>query len=493
MMSFYRISGKFLTVLLAAVLVGGCSIHEYEGGYSGDSIFSSSTGNTTAKLMDGQKEVQQEFDAGNYDQAAHIVDSLRQHDIYQRKDRVLYTLDKGTIDYFRGDYQQSVESYRDAERYIDQLFTKNAKRGFKAFFTNDTQLAYNGEVYEGIYLNGFSSLDYLNMGKFDEALVEARQIVQQLEQVEAKYEKLAESYQQSAMAIDRADSAQRDMPWNTGQNRIQDSPFSHYLSGVLYAKSGSHDDARIELKNMQTAVKNQQLLPDSRVSFDPAFNQITKPATYNTLLTAFSGMAPEKVEERMGIEDINESVGLGFVSDSTRKVIKNAKGATFEIAVPKLEMHPSKVAKVEATLNDTLLATLPLVEEMDKVAKETFEAKRPIIITRAFFSELIAFLPQTEKAEQVRQQDEDNLSGSLREGLAKLSSNMQKVGDQADLRGWNTMPGKVYSNVVKLPSGEHTITFKYYSDNGELLYTANKKVTVKENESLASVSSLYSN
>jgi len=491
-MSTFKTFKGIITIVFFSVLILGCSIKEYQGGSLSDSsIFSSSTGDKTAQLMEGQKQVQLKFQSGDYEQASNIVDSLRQNDIYQRKDRVLYALDKGTISYFRSDYQNSVRLFQDAERYIDQLFTKDAQRGVSAFFTNDTQLAYNGEVYEGIYLNGFSSLSYLNMGEFDKALVEARQIVQQLEQVEAKYKKLADSYRKSARAVDRADSSEKDMPWDSGRNRIQDSPFSHYLSSVLYAKSGAEDDAQIELKNMKTAVKNQQLLSNSQISYVSAFDQVTKPKTYNTLITAFSGLAPEKVEKRMHVGEINQAIGL---DDSTKKLIQDVEGATFEIAVPRLKMHPSKVAKVKATVHDTLVAALPLVEEMDKVAKEIFEAKEPIIVTRAFFSEFIAFLPQTKKAQKVREQDkEGSLDSNLREGLAKLSTNMQKVSDQADLRGWNTMPGKVYSNVVKLPAGTHTIAFEYYSADGELLHTEKKEVMIAENKKLEPVSSFYTN
>jgi len=130
------------------------------------------------KLISGQKQMRVSFSQGDYAEAEHIADSLKKVEAYKEKDRVLYALETGTIDYFQGDYDASVQSFSNAETYIDQFFSKSASQGVKAFLTNDTQLAYNGEVYEDVYLNGFKSLSYLEMNEIDKALVEARRIVQ---------------------------------------------------------------------------------------------------------------------------------------------------------------------------------------------------------------------------------------------------------------------------------------------------------------------------
>jgi hypothetical protein len=53
------------------------------------------------KLMTGQNQMRSYFQEGNYDKAETIADSLKKTEVYKAKDRVLYALEKGTINYFR--------------------------------------------------------------------------------------------------------------------------------------------------------------------------------------------------------------------------------------------------------------------------------------------------------------------------------------------------------------------------------------------------------
>lgn len=414
------------------------------------------------KLMSGQKEMRVSFQSGKYQQAAHIADSLKKNDVYKAKDRVLYALEKGTIYYFQDENQKSVEAFTNAEEYMDQFFTKSAKVGIKAFLTNDTQLNYNGEVYEDVYLNGFKSLSYLKMDKLESALVEARRIVQKLEQAESKYSGLAES-------LSEADTTNNEnIEWKAGTSQIHDSPFGRYLSSALYAKNGDRDDAEIELDKLKTAIDNHNALPDSRLKFHSDYEKIDDPNSYNTILTAFSGRAPDKVSDNIEIEDVGDDTGL-------------------KIAIPKLVMQPSDVAYVKAVINDTMTTRLPLIEEMDKVARETFQIKKPIIVARATVRGILKSVGQDAATDAAEEESE-----ALGEAVNILGGAIREASEKADLRGWQTMPGQVYTNVVKLPPGKHQITFEYYSAKDQLLYSEQKSIKLNKRERLEPVSSIYS-
>lgn len=435
--------GKILAGVFVLALLAGCG---------------------SQKLMNGQQRIRNSFYAGNYQQAEHLADSLKQTEAYKKKDRVLYSLESGTIDYFQKDYKGSVKSFTNAEDYIDQLFTKNAKRGVKAFLTNDTQLAYNGEVYEDVYLNAFKSLSYLGMDEYENALIEARRIVHKLEQAEAKYGDLATS-------LGKADTTNNDnIEWKAGTSQIHDSPFGRYLSSALYAKSGETDNARIEMQKLKVAIDNQQALPDSRVAYDSAFARLDRPDSYNTMLTAFCGKAPDKVPNNLEIDDIGDNTGL-------------------KIAIPKLVMRPSDVQYVEAVINDTMTTRLPIIEEMDKVARETFKIKKPIIVARATVRGILKSAGQ----DAVSDVAEDK-GGKLVGGAVNfIAGQAREASEKADLRGWQTMPGKVYTNVVKLPAGTHKVVFNYYGPNDQLLHTDEQKVEMSSNEKLEPIASIYPN
>ncbi len=422
------------------------------------------TGCGSQQLVTSQQQMRSSFQMGNFAKAEFIVDSLKNNEIYKDKDRVLYALEKGTITYFQGDHEESVASFSNAEEYIDQFFTKSASAGVKAFLTNDNKLNYNGEVYEDVYLNGFKSLSYLGMGQFESALVEARRIAQKLEEAEAKYGGYAES-------MSEADTTKtQEVSWEAGTSSIHDSPLSHYLAGVLYAKAGDEDDARIELDKLKGAINNHQVMPDSRLAFVPDFERIQDPNSYNVMLTAFSGSAPDKISN-----NINTDI--------------NRDGRGLKIAIPKLVMQPSTVGYVEVVINDTLTTRLPILEEMDKVARETFEIKRPIIIARATVRGIMKSVAQEAGADAI-----GDRFGAIAGGFANfVGGKVREASEQADLRGWQTMPGKVYANVVKLPPGSHRVAFNYYSPLNELIFSDEKIVEMSENERLEPVGSIYSN
>lgn len=423
------------------------------------------TGCGSQQLMNGQKEMRNSFYAGNYQHAKHIADSLKENDIYKEKDRVLYALETGTIDYFHGDFKESIQSFTNAEDYIDQFFTKSFKTGVEAFLTNDNQLNYNGEVYEDIYLNGFKSLSYLKINEFESALVEARKIVEKLGQAESKYQGLAES-------MSEADTTEKDIQWEAGTSNIHDSPLSHYLASAVYAKLARSDTdrnyAELELKKLKVAITNHQALPESKLEFDPDFKKIIKPNSYNTMLTAFSGNAPDKVENNLEIENVD--------------------GTGLTIAIPKLQMRPSNVEYVEAVINDTMTTHLPIIEEMDKVARETFQIKKPIIVARATVRGILKSVSQ-DVASDVAEEESEQLGDAVN----FFAGQVRKASERADLRGWQTMPGKVYTNVVELPPGNHQISFNYYSADGELLYSQQRQIEVSEQERLEPIASIYSN
>lgn len=418
-------------------------------------------GCASQKLSNGQQQMRMYFQSGDYHRADFIADSLRNHDIYKSKDRVLYALEKGTINYFKGDYKQSIESFSNAEQYIDQLYTKSIKTGIRAFLINDNKLDYNGEVYEDVYLNGFKSLSYLKIDEFESALIEARRIAQKLAEAEQKYSTYAET-------IAESDTTEKEIKWQAGTSNIHDSPLSHYLAGALYAKAGEEDDARIELNKLKTAIRNHQAMPDSELAFDSAFTKVQNPNTYNTMLMAFCGSAPSKAAI-----NINTDINLD--------------GRGIKIAIPKLVMQPTQVDYIEAVVNDTSSVQLQLIEEMDKVARETFEIKKPIIIARATIRGIFKSVAQEAATDAI----EDELGATAANIASFFGGRAREATEQADLRGWQTMPGKIYTNVLQLSPGEHTISFNYYSSTGNLLYTEARSVHINRREYLEPIKSIY--
>jgi len=73
-----------------------------------------------------------------------------------------------------------------------------------------------------------------------------------------------------------------------------------------------------------------------------------------------------------------------------------------------------------------------------------------------------------------------------------LSFLYKEGSEKADLRGWQTLPGQAWMNVVKLPPGQNTVTLEYISKTGRVLYSEEYSVSVTENTSLELIESIYS-
>src|SRR2546428_2746571 len=70
----------------------------------------------------------------------------------------------------------SVTSLPAAEPLPEDLYPRRIRSEVEAFLTSDNALPYEGEEFEKVLLNVFMALDYVQLGLWDDALVEARKV-----------------------------------------------------------------------------------------------------------------------------------------------------------------------------------------------------------------------------------------------------------------------------------------------------------------------------
>jgi hypothetical protein len=61
-------------------------------------------------------------------------------------------LDKGLLEHYVGNYRDSSQDLENAERLIQDTFTKSVTAGIASYIANDNTKEYPGEDYEDIYL-----------------------------------------------------------------------------------------------------------------------------------------------------------------------------------------------------------------------------------------------------------------------------------------------------------------------------------------------------
>lgn len=200
-------------------------------------------------LDDAQTDLRNSFSDGNFAKSQDLLNQFQDKDLYRSKDGVLWNLENGMVYHFAGKYDSSTTFLNAAELEIEDNYTKSISRGISSFLTNDNKLAYDGEPYENIYLNAFKALNFVHLKDWEGALVETRRMNFKMEQLDIKIKGLAD-------AFSKADSTGKT-EWSSGKVNIQNSAFSHYLSTILYAKSGRPDDARIEFEKINIAFRDQ--------------------------------------------------------------------------------------------------------------------------------------------------------------------------------------------------------------------------------------------
>lgn len=452
---------------------------------------------------------------------------------YTDEDEVLYHLEYASLYHYREQWNESSKHFTRAERAIEQNYSKSISRNLQAWLVNDLQLAYDGEAYEDVYINVFNSLNYLHQGDTQGALVEARRVVHKLDRLSDRYKGLAASLSRDTaqVAVEQADEKMEDVDLLTKDEQPpeiqQNSALGRFLTTVLYGKTGSSDDAEIELQNLRTALEDQGRAdyftalaradepasaqdtpvfptfwtqeewtpvtvmnalwggeaaftgshqgsgssghrPRAGVSV-PAPDDLTRPDAYNTALLCFTGRAPKKTERSFNfpIEFDDEEVLLSF-------------------AVPVLESSDSEVETVRAVVADDTLR-VPFIEDMQEVAERIFEQQKSIIYTRAVIR---AFLKAgaTEGAASVAEDELGDVAGFLTERAGEA---MSWYAAQADTRGWQTMPGFAHAVVAKLPPGTHDVTFEFLSSGSTVLKRRTQEVTVTGPNDFAVAESIY--
>lgn len=409
-------------------------------------------------LDDAQQDLRKSFGDGNFQASQELLSKLQSKDVYRSKDAVLWNLENGIIQHFSGNYDSSNVFLSRAEVEIENNYTKSLSRGFASMLSNDNKLSYDGEPYENIYLNAFKALNFVHLKDWEGALVETRRMNFKMEQLDIKIKGLAD-------AFSKADTTGKT-EWSSGKVNIQNSAFAHYLSAILYAKTGKPDDARIEFEKIGIAFRDQSKLGGYQYFDLSNLEQIRDPDSYNVLLTSFTGQSPIKAQE--DVRTFGEDFYLKF-------------------SFPTVRLYDTQVYSVRAVVNGKQKLDLHLIEEMDLVSKEVYSAKQPIIYSRAFLRALLKAGGTSLIKNKIK--EENQTLGFIADIFSLI---YKEASEKADLRGWQTLPGQAWMNVLKLPEGTNTITLEYLSRFGNVLYSENYEVDVFENTELELIESIYS-
>jgi hypothetical protein len=362
---------------------------------------------------------------------------------YGEKNAVLYYLDRGLVLHDAAKYAESDRDLETAERRMEELFTKSVSRGAGTFLLNDNTTKYAGEVFERALLNAFRALDYVFLGKTDDALVEARKVTAYLS---------------------------RFSEFMQGRSGYRDSAFSQYLSAMLFEQNGDYDDARISYAAAAEAFKayaaDYGMLPPEFTA--PPYSKLAALGLGEIVFLHYNGPAPMKVSRTFQVawNEAMLAVSQSGEKDAGSERFTNAVkagliGNAITVAYPEYEQPPYLIEGSRVAAGGAEAASL-LVEDVSAIARQTLAEKNAAIRVRAIARATIKFVLARAASAEVEKR-----AGAGLGLLARIvSSAAGAATETADTRGWTTLPAQIRLARLAVAPGRQDVSVIFISRDG---------------------------
>jgi len=388
--------------------------------------------------------------AGNVDGARSALASGEKE--YGKKSRLLYLFDKTSLSHYASDWETSNQALEEANTLIDELYTTSISSEAASFLVNDMSLPYVGENFERVMLHVLGMLNYAALGQKDNALVEARRADERLKEYAAKVGEGKVGYREDALA--------------------------RYVSAVLYEGGSKQDlwDAYLDYKKADEAYDLYAQLYST-----------AKPTRLKADLQRFAeGLGEredlEKWRQRDGVlpfvplsqtrRDQAELVVLLYdglapfkVSKSLNLPVTLADGTAqyFTMALPAFIVRAPSVPQAQLLVGGESIP-FELFQDINSIAVRDLQDRLALITVKATARALTKF--QAARAVQAQARE----AGGAMEVLAFLGTNLYTLAsEQADVRSWRTLPGRIWIARSTLDPGKQAVKLKVDRDSKEEL------------------------
>jgi len=400
----------------------------------------------------------------DFERASAIISEAKEDELYKEKDRVLYYLDMGMLNFFNQAYTESIENLTAAEYAIEELYTRSVGKGIASVLLNDNALDYFGEDYEDIYLNIFKALSFVHMNNFESAMVELRRVNLKLSMLEDRYKQYIDEYNNSGEA---------EAQLQPLESRFHNDVLARYLSMLLYREDSDYDGARIDGNFIDDAFAQQtQLYQFAK----PQLPELEYNGRSFLNFVVFTGRSPAKLARTIFIDSGNSIVYLTYKGEDDAYVdrligfhtiiMPGVKaGFHFKFELPYLSRRGSDISSISVLVDGNEVGQLNLTENMELIAEETFKLKQPLIVGKTVARTVTKGIVKELSKSAVNEAAGGGIGGLLA-GLAMDIA--VDATENADTRLSQFFPAFAYTGEFEIPSGEHEIELIYYSGRKEV-------------------------
>ncbi len=429
------------------------------------------------------REVKEFISREDYLSAAKQVAEMYQTE-YGEKNSLLFFLDLGILYHLADEFDKSNRYFSMAEQRADELYTKSVSKEAASFLTSDNAKPYEGENFEKVLINLFMALNYILMGKTEDAIVEARKVNHKLELYNREY---------------------------GNKLTYRDDAFVRYIMGMLYENNNEINDAFISYRKALYIYRYYQktygtsipeglfsdcLRTGSALGFTDLLEEIKKdfpgqvadeniePDDGEIVLIHLNGLAPYKIEKRLQV-----AFGNGIAYARTAEVSSDEQGdvnkaldiagsiaadINISVAFPEYKVRQpvvvmstlgleNRTGEVKTTVSEniTAIALRDLEDRLGRIMAKT--------IARAAVKYAIAYAAG-EAAENAAKKRMGGEGGAVVGWLAKKAfSATASATENADRRAWEILPAEFRIARMRIKPGIYSLIVKFYNEYGYIV------------------------
>ena len=398
---------------------------------------------------------QEQFSTGNLEQAQAFL--ISQKKAAEKKDRLLYFLDRGVVEQMLGNYEASNEYFEKAYIY-NQDFRKNFKYDLVGSLTNPMLKPYKAEDHEVVLLHFYKAINFIQLKDFDAALVEVRRVNISLNELNDKYE--------------------------DKKNRYKEDAFAHLLMGIIYEAKNDVNNAFIAYRNalnvyqgvyseefhvtvpeqlkkdvLRTAAQNgfRTELTQYEAEFGMKYSNQTK-AEGELVFFWLNGLSPVKGEFSMNLVRsegaggnlvfANEAGPYAFPINISNQInSSNQQGVEdvrfVRMAVPKYRARKPLISQAYLQVGERKV-NLELAENVEEIAFAGLEDRMLREIGKSV-------------ARIVLKQAAEIVASNQNKDAGFVLSALNAFTEKADTRNWQTLPHSIYYQRIELSEGSHDL------------------------------------
>ena len=385
--------------------------------------------------------------------------------------QLLYLMEKGLVERYRGDYRQSNDAFDRAERLSDRLFTRSLSREVASLVTHDAVRDYRGDPHELVFIHYYRALNYWQLGQPEDALVECRKANLRLSRL---------------TGLD--------------STAARNDAFIHYVTGLFYEAAGELNDALVSYRNAAAAYRAYErtfgVSPPPGLAVDlarvawlqgdseghpPAAGDLHPPAGQGELvLFCETGFVPRKTQVEINLplyEAELKGRGPEDAMSLSRQIVRRYRGGGpnlpdrlvtsrtpffrppdlrvkywLRVALPACPESAQQTRTLRLSASGIQAGT-EVAEDLSAIARSTFDHQYPAVMLRTVARGVSKYLA----SEAV---DRKNKVLGFFANLFAAST------EAADTRSWVSLPHTVQIGRLRLPAGAQRVTVEALDNRG---------------------------